>query len=65
MHAQWQITDASEMETLRQACNAINRAESCRKIIDAQGEMINVRGQYRSHPLLSIGSEWGPLIGVQ
>ena len=50
--AQYDIVDAGGMETLRQGCLAADRAEACRRIIDQQGELLTVRGQVRSHPLL-------------
>jgi hypothetical protein len=49
---QYDIVDAGGWETLRQACCACDRAEACRQIIDEQGEMITIRNQIRSHPLL-------------
>jgi hypothetical protein len=49
---QYDILDAGGWETLRQACLACDRAEACRKIIDEQGELLTIRGQVRSHPLL-------------
>jgi hypothetical protein len=49
---QYDITDAGGWETLRQACCACDRAEACRVIIDEQGEMLSIRGQLRSNPLL-------------
>jgi len=51
MH-QYGIDDAGGQAILREACCAEDRAEKCRRIIDEQGEMITVRGQVRSHPLL-------------
>jgi hypothetical protein len=49
---QYDITDAGGWETLKQACLACQRAERCRQIIDQQGEVLMIRGQIRSHPLL-------------
>jgi hypothetical protein len=50
--AQYDIHDAGGQATLAQACHAADRAERCRQIIDEQGEIIHIRGQVRSHPLL-------------
>jgi hypothetical protein len=52
IHQQYDLVDAGGIETLRQACLGCDRAEACRRIIDEQGEMLVVRGQVRSHPLL-------------
>jgi hypothetical protein len=49
---QYDIVDAGGLETLRQACCACDRAEACRRIIAEQGELLTIRGQIRSHPLL-------------
>ena len=44
--------DPGSIEILFQACASADRAETCRRIIDQQGELLTVRGQIRSHPLL-------------
>jgi hypothetical protein len=49
---QYDIVDAGGLETLRQACCASDRAESCRKIIAEDGEMLRTKTGVRSHPLL-------------
>ena len=49
---QYDVGDAGGLETLRQACCACDRAEACRKIIDADGELLRTKSGVRSHPLL-------------
>jgi hypothetical protein len=44
--------DPGNYRVLEQCCFALQRAERCRAVIDDQGEMLMVRGQVRSHPLL-------------
>lgn len=47
------ITDAGGTEMLCLACQAIDRAERCREIIDRDGEMIEgATGAMRAHPLI-------------
>ena len=47
------ISDAGAIELLTLACQALDRAESCREQIDATGEISTVNGQPgRAHPLL-------------
>jgi hypothetical protein len=50
--SEFDISDGEGQFTLEQACRALDRAERCRAQIDADGEVISVRGQYRSHPLI-------------
>jgi hypothetical protein len=50
--SEFDIADGEGLFMLGQACRALDRAEGCRTIIDRDGELINVRGQYRSHPLI-------------
>src|SRR3712207_4029021 len=50
--AQYAIDNAGGLAILRLACEAADRAERCRKLIDEHGEMVPVRGQIRAHPLL-------------
>ena len=47
------ITDSGGVELLTLICEAIDRAERCRAIIDRDGEMIEgATGAMREHPLL-------------
>ena len=50
--ANYEFADPGSIEILYQACAASDRAERCRAIIDADGEMIRTKGGTRSHPLL-------------
>ncbi len=47
------ITDPGGQALLRVACEATDRAERCRRLIDDQGELVMVRGQPRAHPALA------------
>lgn len=38
---------------LRVACEVLDRAERCRRLIDEQGELLTVRGVPRAHPALA------------
>jgi hypothetical protein len=49
----YEFSDRASYETLAQACSAADRAERCREAIDADGEVVKVRGGgLRDHPLL-------------
>jgi hypothetical protein len=48
----YEFGDRASYETLAQACCAADRAESCRKQIDADGELIQTKMGWRDHPLL-------------
>ena len=51
--AEYDLQDVGGVELLRQACRALDRAESCRAIINKDGEVIRVKhGPPREHPLL-------------
>jgi hypothetical protein len=46
------IEDAGSVELLVSACQALDRAESCREQIDQVGEVIKTKTGIREHPLL-------------
>ena len=46
------IDDVGGIELLCLACQALDRAESCREAIDRDGEAIHYRGTLRANPLL-------------
>jgi len=50
--AAYDINDAGGRELLALACQALDRAESLRKQIDADGEIIRARNGPRDHPAL-------------
>jgi hypothetical protein len=50
--SEYQISDCGGLECLQQICNSIDRAESLAEQINEDGEMIQVKGQLRPHPLL-------------
>jgi hypothetical protein len=50
--AAYQFEDRASYEALYQACCAADRAESCRKQIDADGELVRTKTGVREHPLL-------------
>jgi hypothetical protein len=50
--AAYEFSDRASYETLGQACMAADRAESCRKQIEEDGEVIRSRGSVRDHPLI-------------
>jgi hypothetical protein len=53
IQAQYAIEDAGGLELLRQACQAADRAERCRKAIDLDGELVEQpNGGTREHALL-------------
>jgi hypothetical protein len=49
----YQIDDPGGLVLLRVACEALDRAERCRRLIDEQGEMLTIRGIPRAHPALA------------
>src|SRR5262249_17884745 len=53
VQGQYNIRDAGGVELLKQACQAADRAERCRKAIDLDGELVEQpNGGTREHPLL-------------
>jgi hypothetical protein len=46
----YDIRDVGGIELLTLACQALDRAESLRERIDAEGEVIQVRGVPKEHP---------------
>jgi hypothetical protein len=50
--AAYAIEDVGGIEMLTIACQAIDRAESCREEIDRTGHMIKTATGMRSHPLI-------------
>jgi hypothetical protein len=44
--------DPASLETLRQACFAIQRAEQCAAAVNEHGEMIRTKAGLRANPLL-------------
>jgi hypothetical protein len=49
---EFDIGDSEGLFTLEQACRALDRAERCRARIDEDGELLDIRGQLKSHPLI-------------
>ena len=52
----YEIFDAGGKELLALACQALDRAESLRKQIDADGEVLRTRTGPKDHPALKRGS---------
>jgi hypothetical protein len=52
VNAEYQLEDAGGVELLTGACQALDRAESCREQLDATGEIIKAKTGLREHPLL-------------
>jgi len=50
--SEYQIADCGGLEILQQICSTVDRVESLAEQIDKDGEMIQVKGQLRPHPLL-------------
>jgi hypothetical protein len=50
--ANYEFDDPGSTEILFQACAAADRAETCRRIVDQDGELIRTKVGTRSHPLL-------------
>jgi hypothetical protein len=53
----YNVTDAGGVELLTLACQALDRAESLRGQIDADGEIVRVRTGLRAHPALKVELE--------
>jgi hypothetical protein len=49
---EYELADAGGVELLCLACQALDRAESCRTQIDRDGEMLKTKSGIREHPLL-------------
>lgn len=49
---QYDFDDPASLELLAQCCSARSRAERCRRIIDADGELLQVGKLVRAHPLI-------------
>lgn len=50
---EYDLSDSAGAAMLEAACRSLDRAERCRAIIDADGELIKVKGgPPREHPLL-------------
>lgn len=54
VQSEYAIADAGGLEMLAQACAALDRAESCREQIDADGEITRTKAGLREHALLKI-----------
>ena len=50
--AEYRVDDAGGREILAQCCSALDRAESLRAAIDADGEVLRSRNGVKSHPAL-------------
>lgn len=50
--SEWDISDVAGRELLALASQALDRAESCREQIDADGEVIRSKVGLREHPCL-------------
>ena len=50
--AEYDVSDAGGRELLLQCCQALDRVESLSKQIDAEGEIIRVKGVPKAHPAL-------------
>jgi hypothetical protein len=50
--SQFDVSDAAGVCMLTEACRSLDRAARCKTIIDADGEVIVVKGIPREHPLL-------------
>jgi hypothetical protein len=48
----YQFDDPASVETLAQACGALDRAEACREAIDTDGVTVRTKAGVRDHPLL-------------
>jgi hypothetical protein len=48
----YMIDDPGGLVLLRVACEALDRAERCRRLIDEQGELVFIKGIPRAHPAL-------------
>jgi hypothetical protein len=52
IQSEYDVRDAGGIELLVQACEALDRVGRVREQIDADGEVIRVRGTVRAHPAL-------------
>ena len=52
IHSEYGISDAGGVEMLAQACQSLDRAESCRAEIDKDGHTITTPSGIKDHPLL-------------
>lgn len=52
VQAEYHITDTGGAEMLLLACEALDRAEACRKAIDTDGVIIDGKSGPRDHPAL-------------
>lgn len=52
--AEYDISDCGGIEMLAQACAGLDRAEALRAQIDADGDVIRVRGNVREHPAIKL-----------
>ena len=53
VHADYNIEDVGGLEMLAQAAAMVDRAESCRQMVDQHGEVVKTRtGIVREHPAL-------------
>jgi hypothetical protein len=50
--SEYDIVDSGGREILMQCCAALDRAEALRSQIDADGEVLRVKGGVKSHPAL-------------
>jgi hypothetical protein len=50
--AEYDLSDAGGAELLTLACQALDRAEALREQIDADGEVITIRGVPKAHPAI-------------
>jgi hypothetical protein len=50
--AEYDLSDAGGAELLTLACQSLDRAEALREIIDAEGEVITIRGVPKAHPAI-------------
>jgi hypothetical protein len=48
----YEFNDRASYQALYEACAASDRAEACRKQIDADGELVRTKSGFSDHPLL-------------
>jgi Phage terminase, small subunit len=51
---EYDVSDAAGVEMLAQACAALDRAESCRELIDEHGEAGVTKTGIRENPLMKV-----------
>jgi hypothetical protein len=51
---EYRIDDVGGLELLRQGCRAADRAEKCRRQIDAEGELVETKHGPKENPLCKI-----------